>query len=407
MATQTNVALNARSMQGIIQISDGVATIENGELNCSNINSDTATIQNLTTPTITADNLINCTLTNCDVSANPTIPLGVASKQYVDSVVSTGLTNVAYLNTINTFTKQNTFTIYCPISTVEPTSNTNLATKYYVDNSSHTLAGYAKLASTQTFTGINTFSNSLLLSYDRINLGISTVVSADECIAIGKNASSTTLSSIAIGPNSIASGSFGSCTAVGSLAKAQDVQSTALGSKAEANHFNSTALGFNCKTTADYQTRIGTIGVLGNLTNTYIATDTITNRLGFNIGTYRDGGVIMLNGAPGNYQYWVFFKSTPDVTNAMNQINASGTTVLNSEPTYGGVVGTYLDLNIQDQDDVYIVYPNYGVVVYDNFNYTGTIRLNYYNNSTEAISVKPTLINNCSSIRILYNHVQL
>lgn len=434
---------------------DGLNNIE-----ADNITATSGTINNLNTSSITGDTLTNCNLVNCTTDADPLIPDGIANKNYVDNAITSGtfgfastifpntfsssntfsnisiFNAVAYFNSVpectgnpttnnqlmrksygdNTYSKlndannfygQNTFNTYCPISSVEPTDPTNLTTKNFVDTATHSIAGYAKLVATQTFSGINTFSNSLLLSYDRIKLGLSTVASADETIAIGKNASSSTISSIAIGADSIANGSTGNSTAIGCLAKATGIQSTALGRKAEANHFNSTALGYLCITTADYQTRIGTIGLLGNITDTNIATDTITNRLGWNIGTYRDGGVIMLNGGVGSYQYWTFWKSTPDMTNFTNQINASGTTVLDSEPIYGAVVGTYLDTNIQNQDDVYIVFPNWGVVVYASSNYTGAIRLNYYNDTSDAITVKPSVINGCSSIRILYNHVLL
>jgi hypothetical protein len=34
MSSTTNIALNSRSLNGIITISDGLATIENGDLNC-------------------------------------------------------------------------------------------------------------------------------------------------------------------------------------------------------------------------------------------------------------------------------------------------------------------------------------------------------------------------------------
>ena len=50
----TNVALNSRSLNGIITISDGTATLENGDLNCDDINSNS-----LSTSTI------NTTLLNC------------------------------------------------------------------------------------------------------------------------------------------------------------------------------------------------------------------------------------------------------------------------------------------------------------------------------------------------------
>ena len=86
MSSTTNIAVNNRSMQGVITLSDGIATLENGELNCNNINSDnvntnTATINTLTVPTINGDNLNNCTLINCITDSDPTIADGVANKK--------------------------------------------------------------------------------------------------------------------------------------------------------------------------------------------------------------------------------------------------------------------------------------------------------------------------------------
>ena len=38
MSYITNQALNSRSMNGVLSITDGVATLENGLLQCNNIN---------------------------------------------------------------------------------------------------------------------------------------------------------------------------------------------------------------------------------------------------------------------------------------------------------------------------------------------------------------------------------
>jgi len=429
MSTQTNIALNARSMNSIIIISDGIATIENGELNCNNINSNTANIQTLTVPTINGDNLNDCTLINCITDSDPIIPDGVANKNYVDNTISSGLTNVAYVNSSNTFSGTNTFngaTIFntIPTTSIAPTTSNDLCNKNYVDNSSHSLAGYAKLADANIFTANNTFSGSitssgnnnftgqnqfttLIINNNRVRLGQSSVVSADQGIAIGENASATTLSSISIGADSIASGLTGSCTALGNNAKARGVQSTSIGVSSEADHFSSTALGFNAQTTADYQTRIGCIGVLGNKTTTSIATDNIINSFGYIVGAYRDCGVFMMNGVGVGSIMFPMWKSNPDLSNATNQLLPSGFPFTSSEFTIGGAVGTWLNWNLENADDAYIVLPFFSVVVYTDYNYAGTIRLNFYNDTDEAICVRPSTINQASSMRVFYNHVQL
>ena len=45
----TNILINSRSMNGIITISDCSATLENGDLNCDDINSSSLTTTALST----------------------------------------------------------------------------------------------------------------------------------------------------------------------------------------------------------------------------------------------------------------------------------------------------------------------------------------------------------------------
>ena len=52
MSSTTNTATNGRSLNGVISISDGVATLENGNLACNDINSST-----INTTTLSTDNL--------------------------------------------------------------------------------------------------------------------------------------------------------------------------------------------------------------------------------------------------------------------------------------------------------------------------------------------------------------
>jgi hypothetical protein len=195
--------------------------------------------------------------------------------------------------------------------------------------------------------------------------------------------------------------------ALGKDAKARGVQSTAVGVSSQADHFSSTALGFNAQTTADYQTRIGCIGVLGNKTTTSIATDFITNGFGYIVSAYRECGVFMLNGVGAGSILLPMWKSNPALDNATNQLLPSGFPFTSSESAYGIAVGTWLDWDVQNADDAYIILPYFGAVVYSDFNYSGIIRLNFYNDTDEAICVRPSIINQASSMRVFYNHVQL
>jgi hypothetical protein len=69
------------------------------------------------------------------------------------------LANQVKTNTANAFTSTNTFNTNLPTSTLTPSTSTQLTTKAYVDS---VASGYATLAGTQTFTGVNTFRDALI-----------------------------------------------------------------------------------------------------------------------------------------------------------------------------------------------------------------------------------------------------
>ena len=270
MSSQTNIALNSRSMNSIITLSDGVATIENGELNCSNINSDNATIQNLTISTITGDFLINCKLINCTVSANPTVALGIVSKQYQDSAIA-----------------------LC-----------------------------AKLASANTFTQTNTFDGQNI--YNNLNDFKQTVIFREQ--------TSFTL---------FCPLSYKSAT--------------------QAEHvINQTYLG-----------------------RTY-------------------GGVFLCKALTGanNYMVLPIPVSRTNLTNYTGQPTTSGSLTTSQS---GTVVGNYSSINVNDADTLYIVYPNFGLIVYQNASYTGTVLLNYKNTTSDSVVVSPSSALGGTSVKVYFN----
>ena len=353
MSSQTNIALNSRSMNGIITISDGSATIENGELNCTNINSDLATIQNLTVPNINGDNLTNCTLINCDCSADPTVSLGVATKGYVDgeivdkcfrltaSNILTG-TNVytgsASFTGLTGFSNnlgiggQATFTTYAPYCNISPTVNKHLTRKDYVDNSISTaLTGLVSLTATQTFTGINTFSNTTefdgaINSYDQNTF-------------------------------------YGSCPK--SLIPAT--------------------------TSTDLTNKNFVDGAITSLTTTITA-----------LITKNYGGVYLLKAiaGAGNYISFPLMTSRTNLTNWTSQPSTSGALTTAQS---GTVVGNFSSINVNDADTLYVVLPLYGLIVYQNSGYTGTIYLNYKNTTTSPVVVSPSTALGGTSVRIYYD----
>jgi len=63
----------------------------------------------------------------------------------------------------------------------------------------------------------------------------------------------------------------------------------------------------------------------------------------------------------------------------------------------------YSALSKTDVDDAYIIYPNYGIIVYDELNHGGTVYLNYENNTTNVSFHLPTPNNNkAASIKVYY-----
>jgi hypothetical protein len=63
----------------------------------------------------------------------------------------------------------------------------------------------------------------------------------------------------------------------------------------------------------------------------------------------------------------------------------------------------YSALSKTDLDDAYIIYSNYGIIVYDELNHGGTVYLNYENNTTNVSFHIPTPNNNkAAGIKVYY-----
>lgn len=112
------------------------------------IGSSSSNLDNVTIGIAEIDNLNNCILGNCTVSADPTVALEIASKQYIDN----NLLNYGMLGFPNTWDSSQTFNNLCifnatssfndlaifnvaPKSTVNPVAGTNdLARVSYIEN---------------------------------------------------------------------------------------------------------------------------------------------------------------------------------------------------------------------------------------------------------------------------------
>lgn len=75
--------------------------------------------------------------------------------------------------------------------------------------------------------------------------------------------------------------------------------------------------------------------------------------------------------------------------------------------TGGTVAGSWGALSINNAENVYIVYPNYSIIVYNTQGWTGTIYLNFKNTTNNPVVVAPTTISAGSSCKIYFDEVEL
>ena len=178
MSSTTNTAINTRSINGIITITDGEATLENGNLDCNDIVSDTLTTTNLISTIFTCNgeirsNLVGpytipvstSALTGSLISYGNTSNSGATDftnygstynllKQgfYFNNINSTTtLTNLAIIDNSQTYFKSQL--VGCTAET--PLNTTSIVNKTYCD--SNFLDRTNNL--TQSINGLKTFTN--------------------------------------------------------------------------------------------------------------------------------------------------------------------------------------------------------------------------------------------------------
>ena len=176
MATSTNTAINSRSMNGVITITDGTATLEDGDLNCDDINSNSINTASITTGIFTCNgefrsNLVGPYTIPISASAEKgsLISYGNVSNSgatdftnygstynllkqgfYFNNINSTQpLTNLAIIDNSQTYFKSQL--VGCTAET--PLSNTSIVNKSYVDNN------FVDLVSSESIGGVKNFTN--------------------------------------------------------------------------------------------------------------------------------------------------------------------------------------------------------------------------------------------------------
>jgi hypothetical protein len=197
MSTTTNIALNSRSMNGIITISDGQAVLENGDLQCDDINSSSLTTGNITSNIFTCNgelrtNLVGpyviptivSSLMGSLISYGNTLNSGATDfTNFQSTYTSTKggfrfwnlsstqtLTNLAIIDNSQTYFKNQL--IGCTAETpVNPTSVTN---KTYVDSN------FVDLINQQVIAGNKIFNNTVTILNDIIYRDILSTIPVKE-----------------------------------------------------------------------------------------------------------------------------------------------------------------------------------------------------------------------------------
>ncbi len=75
--------------------------------------------------------------------------------------------------------------------------------------------------------------------------------------------------------------------------------------------------------------------------------------------------------------------------------------------TGGTAVGSWVGLSINNADNIYLVYPNYSIILYDATGWSGVPILNFKNTTLNPVTVRPTTTQIGSSCRIYFDEVQL
>jgi len=103
------------------------------------------------------------------------------------------------------------------------------------------------------------------------------------------------------------------------------------------------------------------------------------------------------------------FYSVTDLTNLMSQPSTSGAVPTTDGGAYSGQtgVGNYNVLGCDNKDNYWLVYPNYGLIVYNSAGWTGTVYLNYRNKTNNPVVVSGTTIQGATSVKVFFDSVEL
>jgi hypothetical protein len=100
------------------------------------------------------------------------------------------------------------------------------------------------------------------------------------------------------------------------------------------------------------------------------------------------------------------YYSITDFTNMMFQPTITGA-VTTPAITGGTAAGSWVGLSVNNADNIYLIYPNYSIILYDATGWTGSPILNFKNTGLNPVTVRPSTTQIGSSCRIYFDEVEL
>jgi hypothetical protein len=130
--------------------------------------------------------------------------------------------------------------------------------------------------------------------------------------------------------------------------------------------------------------------------------DTGTTNL--NYLSRRDVGVYLMSS---NVSFELPYSIT-DLRNQTNQAITSNLTALSTPvPSTTGSAGNWASHPLDKINELFIVYPNYGIRGFTGYSYTSGENINFQNNTNNPVFVQASANNSISSVRIYYKGVEM
>ena len=119
--------------------------------------------------------------------------------------------------------------------------------------------------------------------------------------------------------------------------------------------------------------------------------------------TIRETGVYLYNSASGVLVSYPIYYTTLLYSNFFSSAPTSGNLNTYNVANGGGLgVGLYGSISLSNNDDAYLVYPEYGIKVYTASNFGGSLVIDYYNSSATINFVRAVTNNTGDSCKLYY-----